>query len=1328
MTCRFLLVPLVLATAAARGGDPSFSDPANPALPPAYAVGFADRSPDLDVLPGFRNPPPGFGTVPFFWWLGDPLTKERLGWILDQMDGMGVSGYQINYAHSDQGGRSYGLTYPSEPPLFSDDWWDLAGWFMQAAKQQGAGISLSDYTLGFGQGWFVDELLRKHPEVRGQQLRMDNDGRVTAETVPWSLNPMHPQSGKWYCEEFFGQFERRFPGEGGQGLNFFFSDELGFGVSGRLWSAQFAEEFQRRKGYDLTPELPALFRDIGPRTPKVRLDYNDVLVALSEESFFKPVFDWHQQRGMIMGCDHGGRGRDVLEFGDYYRTQRWNQGPGSDQPHLGKDLIKAKIAASIAHLYERPRVWLEGFYGSGWGTTSAGVVDATFANYVMGYNLLGIHGMYYSTHGGWWEWAPPDNTFRMPYWRHLRGFMECQQRLAYLLSQGHHRCDVAILYPVAPMAAGMDGPEAVRTAFQLGETLYGHGIDFDFIDFESVARSRVEEKELRVAGECYRVLVLPAMKAVRWSTIQKAANFARAGGVVVALGALPEASDRAGRDDPELEALVEQTFGRHAGTPSPVSGTRAGVRGQSNAHVLADADQVVALVGAAFPRDYEGPGAIQHRRIGPRDLYAIYNAPKDAECFFRATGRVERWDPWTGMTHLLAVTSQTDHGTKLKLPLTEEEIQLIVFTPGEPVFGESPISDLKSQIVLDGPWEFELQPTLDNRFGDFHWPPTPTLVGAEARRMNYAEETRADPGWQVPSFDDSTWRTVTCDFGPRFWKLGPLPDGAEAEAALAGLREIDAARPVEIAGRNYCWEPYEFSWRYGIENDCGHQGYHGLKEQVSDDLIGLGAIRHGHPACRRAPEEGGTRYYLWTSVQAPNTGTFPISRGGQQPAQAWLNGAPLDLKQRQATLEAGPNPLLLRYDNIGRGWIVFGAADPAGADEVEEDAVFPTAANWIWWPNETEDVATRYFRRAIELPAGVESARLRITCDNSYRVSVNGREVGSGSNWARVQEYDVTALLKPGAILVEVEARNEGGEGALIADLLVRDEHGTEIRMGTDAQWQAASSREDPDWAPAHVVAPFAGSLWAKHPLGPPRLDETPQSAEAATSGLPWNRDLSSRWYRNPNILPFDTRPQTTKPAGWYRFVAPPGLRALTIPVREAVRVWVDGREQEVRPSGDNASVVVGAPSRRPVVVALRVEQRRGEYGGAAFRDYLRLDCGAGELPAGDWSKAGVLETYSGGAWYRKAFDLPMDAAHGIVTLDLGSVATSAEVRVNGTAAGIKVAPPWTLDITRFVEAGENRIEVLVCNTLANHYVTIPTHYRGATVSGLLGPVRIELR
>ncbi|HOC73451.1 MAG TPA: hypothetical protein PKL54_11575, partial [Candidatus Hydrogenedentes bacterium] len=55
------------------------------------------------------------------------------------------------------------------------------------------------------------------------------------------------------------------------------------------------------------------------------------------------------------------------------------------------------------------------------------------------------------------------------------------------------------------------------------------------------------------------------------------------------------------------------------------------------------------------------------------------------------------------------------------------------------------------------------------------------------------------------------------------------------------------------------------------------------------------------------------------------------------------------------------------------------------------------------------------------------------------------------------------------------------------------------------------------------------------------------------------------------------------------------------------------------------------------------------------------------------------------------------------------------------------VTPPWRVDVSGLVTPGENRVEVLVCNTLANHYGTIPTHYRGDPVSGLLGPVTLRV-
>ncbi|HQN01358.1 MAG TPA: hypothetical protein PLL36_09800, partial [Candidatus Hydrogenedentes bacterium] len=76
---------------------------------------------------------------------------------------------------------------------------------------------------------------------------------------------------------------------------------------------------------------------------------------------------------------------------------------------------------------------------------------------------------------------------------------------------------------------------------------------------------------------------------------------------------------------------------------------------------------------------------------------------------------------------------------------------------------------------------------------------------------------------------------------------------------------------------------------------------------------------------------------------------------------------------------------------------------------------------------------------------------------------------------------------------------------------------------------------------------------------------------------------------------------------------------------------------------------------------------------------------------------------------------------------DLGGVCATAEIRVNVEVEGYLVTPPWKIDISEQVTSGENRLEILVYNTLANHYSTIPTQYGGELSSGMLGPVTIRI-
>ena len=162
-------------------------------------------------------------------------------------------------------------------------------------------------------------------------------------------------------------------------------------------------------------------------------------------------------------------------------------------------------------------------------------------------------------------------------------------------------------------------------------------------------------------------------------------------------------------------------------------------------------------------------------------------------------------------------------------------------------------------------------------------------------------------------------------------------------------------------------------------------------------------------------------------------------------------------------------------------------------------------------------------------------------------------------------------------------------------------------------------------------------------------------------------------WFDDPSVIRFDVH-AGAKPAEWFRFTAPPGLRAMTVTARGTVEAWADG--QPLRAAGQGR-FEAAAPLPRAAAVALRVVPETGVGGAAVFPDPVRLECGPGVTALGDWSKAGALECYSGGAWYRKTVTLTPEQARGGITLDLGKVVATAEVRVNGQVAGIRVAPPW---------------------------------------------------
>ncbi|WP_448245470.1 glycosyl hydrolase [Thalassotalea agariperforans] len=84
------------------------------------------------------------------------------------------------------------------------------------------------------------------------------------------------------------------------------------------------------------------------------------------------------------------------------------------------------------------------------------------------------------------------------------------------------------------------------------------------------------------------------------------------------------------------------------------------------------------------------------------------------------------------------------------------------------------------------------------------------------------------------------------------------------------------------------------------------------------------------------------------------------------------------------------------------------------------------------------------------------------------------------------------------------------------------------------------------------------------------------------------------------------------------------------------------------------------------------------------------------------------IRAYSGIATYAKTFNVDAEllADNQQVTLDLGKVSDSAQVFINGKEVGTAWLYPFTLDVSAYLQAGENQLTVKVANSWSNRLIT----------------------
>jgi hypothetical protein len=319
--------------------------------------------------------------------------------------------------------------------------------------------------------------------------------------------------------------------------------------------------FKARTGYDLAPNLPSLFAEVGDWR-KVRLDYYRTVAACFESSFSKQIGDYCATNHMIWTGHYNGEDAPAVNMqneGGLMQQLRHMQMPGIDALGLHYNTLHCgKVMTSVANQYGRTRRLSELFGISGHNMTFEDRMWITGWHTLMGVNFMCPHLSLYSMKGERKRDYPPTISYQQPYWRYNRLFEDFSARLCYFATVGQTTPELCVLSPIESdyieHAQKLSGKRDAAFSALLTTLMRTHR-NFDLGDEQIISEIGKAENGRFVIGKmAYRVVVVPQLLTIRASTLARLKEFAAQGGTVLVAEDYPPLVDGA-ENSAEIPAL-----------------------------------------------------------------------------------------------------------------------------------------------------------------------------------------------------------------------------------------------------------------------------------------------------------------------------------------------------------------------------------------------------------------------------------------------------------------------------------------------------------------------------------------------------------------------------------------------------------------------------------------------------------------------------------------------------------------------------------------------------------------------------------------------------
>lgn len=534
----------------------------------------------------------------YWWWMGSAVDKTNITRELTRYRDAGLGGVHIIPIYGAKGFENKFIDY------LSPQWMEMLRHTVEEGRRLGLGVDMTT-----GSGWcfggpHVTDLeanasvICRKVEVQGGTTLRTNLGNVQAVeafrsdgtrtnlmgllTSAEGVLEWTPPEGAWtvyaISQKPSGQKVKR-AGPGGQGhmLNLFYPRamksyldlfETAFGVRDMPtpramyhdsyeyrcdWAPDLFASFEKRRGYRLQDELPAMFgTGVDPeRAARVKCDYRETLSDIMVEETLPMWAGWAGAHGMITRNEaHGSPGNWL----DLYATADI---PETEMFYKDRNKLISKFASSAAHVSGKALVSSEsGTWVKEHFTETLADVKYLFDDlFLSGVNHIFYHGTCYSPDEaawpGWLFYASLEMNPRNSIWRDAPALNDYIARCQAVLQSGRPDNDVLIYWPLHdfwhdPAGLARNMSVHARDWFEeqpigkLADRLWSRGYAFDYISDRQIAALKVKGQVLITGGNSYSAIVVPACKRMPVETLVELIQCASKGATVIFEGGLPE--------------------------------------------------------------------------------------------------------------------------------------------------------------------------------------------------------------------------------------------------------------------------------------------------------------------------------------------------------------------------------------------------------------------------------------------------------------------------------------------------------------------------------------------------------------------------------------------------------------------------------------------------------------------------------------------------------------------------------------------------------------------------------------------------------------------